>query len=189
MRRHHSGARLDEQELIRRARGGDLDAYERLVRAHQAAAQRLAMVIAGADDAQDVAQEAFVKAHAALARFREGAAFRPWLLRIVANEARNAVRGRTRRRVRDHRWIFSEMPVGADTESEVMARERDAALWSALSHLADADRAVLGCRYLLELSVEETATALRLPLGTVKSRQNRALRRLGALLDGQEVRP
>ena len=181
------GIALDEQDLIRRARGGDLDAYGELVRMHQAAAWRLAALLAGEADAQDVAQNAMVKAHAALPRFREGLAFRPWLLRIVANEARNSVRGRARRRQREHRWAVTPRGPEPDTAERVLARERDAALWQALAALPDGDRAVLGCRYLLELSVQETADALGCAAGTVKSRQSRALRRLERLLDAEEV--
>ena len=181
------GIALDEQDLIRRARGGDLDAYGELVRLHQAAAWRLAVLLAGEADAGDIAQNALLKAHAALPRFREGLAFRPWLLRIVANEARNSVRGRSRRRRREDRWAAVPQAAEPDAAEQVLARERDTALWDALAQLPPADRAVLGCRYLLELSVQETAAALGCAAGTVKSRQSRALRRLEQLLGTQEV--
>ena len=82
------GRPLEEIELVDRAKRGDVGAYEELVRMHQNLAARTAYVITGqAADAQDAVQEAFVKAYRSLGRFREGAAFRPWLLRIVANEA------------------------------------------------------------------------------------------------------
>ena len=181
------GIALDEQELIRRARGGDADAYGDLVRAHQAAAWRLAVLLAGEADAHDIAQTAFVKAHAALHRFRDDAGFRPWLLRIVANEARNALRGRSRRRRREQRWAMAPQAAEPDAADHVLARERDEELWGALALLSDDDRAVLGCRFLLDLSVQETAHALACPTGTVKSRQNRALRRLEQLLATQEA--
>src|SRR4029077_10773432 len=80
----------EDSELVERARRGDEDAYEELVRAYQGIAFRTAYVIAGsASDAEEAAQEAFVKAYRALGRFRPGSPFRPWLLQIVANEARN----------------------------------------------------------------------------------------------------
>ena len=76
--------------LIERACHGDIGAYEELVRQHQDLAYRTAYLITGgAAEAEDAAQEAFVKAYYALGRFRAGAPFRPWLLRIVVNEARN----------------------------------------------------------------------------------------------------
>ena len=91
----------DEQgsdaELIDRARRGEVMAYETLVRRYQDAAVRTAYVIAPDGDAEDAVQEAFVKAYRALDRFRDGSPFRPWLLRIVANEARNRRRSAGRR--------------------------------------------------------------------------------------------
>ena len=92
------GRPLEEAELVERARDGDVEAYGELVRAYQGLAGRVAYVVSGsASDAEDAVQEAFVKAYGALNRFRAGAAFRPWLMRIVANEAINR-----RRSVRRH---------------------------------------------------------------------------------------
>src|SRR5213594_2739355 len=92
------GRPLEDAELVERARRGDTHAYEELVRMYQQLAVRTAYVItANGADAQDAAQEAFVKAYYGLARFREGASFRPWLLRIVANEAINRRRAGRRR--------------------------------------------------------------------------------------------
>src|SRR5438093_1148669 len=87
------GRPLDESDLIQRAKRGDKHAYEELVHAYQGIAFRTAYVIAGnGADAEEAAQDGFVKAWRALGRFRAGAPFRPWLLRIVANEARNRPR-------------------------------------------------------------------------------------------------
>jgi RNA polymerase sigma-70 factor (ECF subfamily) len=89
---------LDEASLVVRAKHGDAAAYEELVRMHQAIAFRVALVAAGdRGDAEEAVQDGFVKAYRALGRFREGAPFRPWLLRIVANEARNRRRSSGRR--------------------------------------------------------------------------------------------
>ena len=106
------GRPLDESDLIGRARRGDTHAYEELVHAHQGIAFRTAYVIAGnAADAEDAAQDGFVKAWRALGRFREGAPFRPWLLQIVANEARNRRRS-TGRRVHLALRAATEQPSG-----------------------------------------------------------------------------
>src|SRR5438132_12703638 len=84
------GRPLDDTALVERARNGDVNAYETLVQHYQELAFRVAYQVTGdAADAEDAAQEAFVNAYYALGRFRPGAPFRPWLLRIVANEARN----------------------------------------------------------------------------------------------------
>jgi RNA polymerase sigma factor (sigma-70 family) len=87
------GRPLDEAELVERAKRGDASAYRALMEMHEQIAFRTAYAVTGnAADAEEVAQDAFVKAHRALVRFRRGSAFRPWLLRIVGNEARNRVR-------------------------------------------------------------------------------------------------
>jgi RNA polymerase sigma factor (sigma-70 family) len=156
-------------------------AYEELVRRYQDVAVRTAYVVAGsADDAEDAAQEGFVKAYNALARFRTGAPFRPWLLRIVANEARNRRRSAGRRatlavRVAEDRPSHDAAP---SPEVAVLAQETRDALIFALNELRDEDREVIGARYFLDLSEAETAEALGIPRGTVKSRLSRALGRL-----------
>src|ERR687893_1937808 len=80
----------DEDRLVARAKRGDATAYAELVHAHETIAFRTAWLITGsAAEAEEAAQDAFLKAHRALGRFRAGAPFRPGLLAIVANEARN----------------------------------------------------------------------------------------------------
>src|SRR5438552_11250330 len=92
------GRPADDPDLITRAQRGDKAAYEEIVQRYQQIAFRTAYVVTGsAADAEDAAQEGFVKAYRALATFRTGAEPRPWLLRIVANEARNRARAAGRR--------------------------------------------------------------------------------------------
>ena len=89
---------MNEAELIARAKRGDAAAYEELVRMYQGIAFRTAWLVAGnAADAEEAAQDGFVKAYRALWHFRTGAPFKPWLLRIVTNEARNRRRAAGRR--------------------------------------------------------------------------------------------
>lgn len=168
---------LTESELIALAAEGDGDAYAALVRAHQDIAFRTAMLITqDAAEAEEAAQDALVKAWRALPRFRRGEPWRPWLLTIVANEARNRRRSAGRRSALALR---AEPPLpDRSAESAVLAAETRGALLSALSRLREDDRLVLGCRYLLELSEAETAAALGVRPGTVKSRTSRALGRL-----------
>ena len=178
-----------EETLVERARRGDLAAFEALVLAYQSLAFRTAFVIAGdAADAEEAAQDAFVKAHAALHRFREGAPFRPWLLAIVANEARNRLRSAGRRtglalRVAEERRPDDAVP---SPEAALLDSERRERLRAAIERLPDPAREAVACRYLLDLSEEETAAALDCPRGTVKSRLSRALDRLRVEL-GEEV--
>jgi RNA polymerase sigma-70 factor (ECF subfamily) len=169
---------LTEGEQLALARRGDGDAYASLVRAHSDIAFRTAMLITqDAAEAEEAAQDAFVKAWRALGRFREGEPFRPWLLTIVANEARNRRRSAGRRTALALR---APRPAGDEgsAEAAVIAGETRAALLAAMSRMREDDRLVLGCRYLLELSEAETAAALGVRPGTVKSRTSRALARL-----------
>jgi RNA polymerase sigma factor (sigma-70 family) len=166
-----------EEMLVERARRGDPDAFEALVVSYQSLAFRTAFVIAGdAADAEEAAQDAFVKAHRALGRFRSGQPFRPWLLTIVANEARNRRRTRGRRAALALR--AADPGPGEDPEAAALATERRERLLTAVERLRNDDRDVLACRYFLELSEEETAAALGIARGTVKSRIHRALERL-----------
>jgi RNA polymerase sigma-70 factor, ECF subfamily len=171
----------EDSELVERARGGDEGAYEELVRAHQGIAFRTAYVIAGnASDAEEAAQEAFVKAYRALGRFRRGSPFRPWLLRIVANEARNRRRSAGRRAALSLRAAADESSGDAapSPEGVLLADEERGRLLAAVNELREEERLVIACRFFLELSEEETAAALDVRLGTVKSRTSRALEHL-----------
>ena len=168
---------------------------------HQAAAFRVAYVLAGtAADAEDAAQEGFVKAYLALDRFRPGSAFRPWLLTIVGNEARNRVRARGRRDGLADRAIAAvrgaaprstaddgtrEVAVTGSAELEVISGETHAEVRAALASLGDDERRVVALRYLLGLSESETAAALGIPAGTAKSRLHRGLRRMREALEAQ----
>jgi RNA polymerase sigma-70 factor (ECF subfamily) len=129
-----------------------------LVNDHQSVAFRAAYLITGdSGEAEDVTQEAFFKAYLSLSSFRSGSSFRPWLLKIVTNEASN-----------------SQMT----PEQLVLASERSRYLLTALRQLSPADQAVIACKYLLELNEAEIAEFLGRPRGTVKSRLSRALQRL-----------
>jgi RNA polymerase sigma factor (sigma-70 family) len=178
---------LEDSELVERAQHGDVEAYEELVRRHQELAVRTAYLVAGTGaDADEVAQEAFVKAYYALPRFRTGAPFRPWLLRIVANEARNR-RKASRRREGATLRLQASLPVeqaAPSPEEEVLASESRATLLAALNGLREDDRLTVAYRYFLGLSEEEMATALGCARGTIKSRLSRSLGRLRAALAG-----
>jgi RNA polymerase sigma-70 factor (ECF subfamily) len=177
--------RRDDAELIERARRGDVMAYEVLVRAHQDVALRTASLFAPDGEADDAVQEAFVKAYRALSRFRTGAPFRPWLLRIVANEARNRRRSAGRRAGLALRAVEDRRPDDAapSPESAVLADEQRRWLLRAIERLRDDDRDIIAARFFLELSEGEAADVLGIPRGTAKSRLSRALGRLRDALD------
>jgi RNA polymerase sigma-70 factor (ECF subfamily) len=153
---------------------------------------RTAYIVAPEADAADAVQDGFLKAYAALPRFRADAPFRPWLLRIVANEARNRRRSADRRAglaIRAAARSGGETAIADSPESEVLAAETRDQLHAALRELRDEDREVIGARYFLGLSEAETADALALPAGTVKSRTSRALGRLREALAAIEGGP
>ena len=173
-----------ERELVRLARAGDARAFEELVRPHWETAVRLAYLITGSrSDAEDVAQEALVKAWRALGRFRSSRPLRPWLLRIVANEARNRRRASGRRVRLELRAAVEQLSGGAAPSPETIAVAADESrrVLAELDELPEQARLVLGCRYLLDLSEAETAAALGIRPGTVKSRTSRALEALREL--------
>jgi RNA polymerase sigma factor (sigma-70 family) len=173
--------RPTDGELFARAQRGNQAAYEEIVQRYQQVAFRTAYIITGsAADAEDAAQEGFVKAYRALGTFRPGAEPRPWLLRIVANEARNRVRSAGRRHHLELRVAERFRPGDAapSPEAAAVAAEDHTWLLGIVNELGEEDRLVIASRYLLELSGEETAAALGIPEGTVKSRLSRALARL-----------
>lgn len=172
-------------DLIALAQGGDRDAYAELVRRNRDVAYRVAYVISGsAADAEDAVQEAFVRAFRALDRFRPGAEFRPWLLTIVGNQARNARRSAGRRLHYEARLghQVSAAPTYVAPESEAEIAELRQLLLDAVNGLPAKERVVVGLRYFLDLSEREAAQAAGIPVGTVKSRLSRAMGRLRELL-------
>jgi RNA polymerase sigma factor (sigma-70 family) len=189
--RRRNGARIsadrEDAETLARVRDGDRDAYAELVNRYAPVALRTAVLLGAGSDAEDVVQEAFVKAFGALGRFRDGAAFRPWLLQIVSNETRNLHRAAGRRAARERSAWERTVPLllaaeDGDPAAAAISGERRTQLIHALSELSEPHRRVVTCRYLLDLDEAETATVLGWPRGTVKSRLHRALRGLSASL-------
>lgn len=175
---------MDETALIQLAAKQDQQAWEALVGEHQQAVFRLAYLFTGdPDEAEDVAQETFIRAFHSLHRFDPARPFRPWVLSIAANLARNRLRSFKRylaalqglaRRDPD-----SARPANPDPTPADDARE----LWRSVRRLSQEDQQVIYLRYFLELSEGETGAVLSIPAGTVKSRLHRALARLRARLE------
>jgi RNA polymerase sigma factor (sigma-70 family) len=182
-----SDVQSDEGRLITAAKAGDQSAYASLLELHQGIAFRAAYLITGsAAEAEDAVQDAAVKAWLALDRFRTGAMFRPWLVQIAINEARNRRRGAGRRaglmlRLADQPEPEASTP---SAEQSALARVEQQSLARAVGSLREDDQLVIAARYFLGLSESETAVALGLRRGTVKSRLSRALGRLRAHLEG-----
>ncbi len=174
--------------MIARVLAGERDLFRILVARYGVLAKRTALLCGAGDEADDVVQEAFVAAYQALPRFRSKEPFRPWLLRIVVNRARNVVRGRNRAQTLAERvtgwdhgtleWDPAALALNAQTRDVLVA---------ALGRLSEADREILALRFLLDLSEADAAMALRLPKGTVKSRTARALQRLRVVLGDRQI--
>lgn len=185
------GRPLEDEELVERAKARDLDAYEEIVRRYQGLLVRAAYLVTGStDEAEDAAQEAFVKAYRAIGRFRRGAPLRPWLLRIVTNEARNRRRSSSRRsglqiRVAEDRRLSGD--AAPSPETAAVERERNDRLLAAVNGLGEGERLAVAYRFFLGLDEEETAKALGVARGTVKSRCSRALGRLRSELADLDV--
>jgi len=169
---------LDESVLIQHAASGDIAAWETLVRTHQEAVFRFAYLLLGdPDDAEDIAQETFLRAWDHLERFDVSRPFRPWLLSIAKNLASNWRRSAGRylsALTRSFRVEISPASIEENSTKRMQADE----LRQAIKHLKIADQQMVYLRYFLDLSVSETADVLQIPKGTVKSRLSRALEKL-----------
>jgi RNA polymerase sigma factor (sigma-70 family) len=174
---HHDRS---DDELVAAAVRGDTGAFGELVARYQRSARGLAASLVGSSDADDVAQDAFLRAYRSLSSFRRGSAFRPWLLTIVAHQAANHHRSSSRRNRRQAFFGRRAVPVD-DSPAELTVRaDEQRRLRAALNTMATKDRDVLIFRFLLDYSEEETAMALDCAPGTVKSRTSRALAKLRA---------
>lgn len=176
--------------LLRAAQRGDLAAFGQLVAPHAQVLYRLALHLTGwPSDAEDAVQEGLIRAHRSIGKVREDAPIRPWLLQVIANEARSLVRSRGRRsRLLDRlqRHPHGEAP---DPAFVVIAGETRDEVTAALARLRPDDREVIVYRYFLELGEAEMAALLGCPRGTVKSRLSRALGRLRIELGTSLVDP
>lgn len=173
-----------ESELIRHAHSGDEAAWVALVRRHQEAVFRLAYLLLGdSDEAEDVAQETFIRAFRALNQFDKARPLRPWLLQIARNLAYNRQRSVRRYVAALQRWFESQPDSTTEAAPDTNSNEDE--LYDVIRKLRRSDQEVIYLRYFLELGVEETADALGIAPGTVKSRLSRALGRLRALLEDE----
>jgi RNA polymerase sigma factor (sigma-70 family) len=173
-----------EPELLARAKAGDHEAYANLVRPYERVAYRVAVAVTGRRaDAEEAMQNGFVKAYRSLHRFRAGAAFRPWLLRIVVNEAHNVVRAERRHTRLGERAAHQHAAAIAGAEETVIAREEAETVLGALARLPEADRLALALRYFAELPDGEAAALVGTSKGAYRVRLVRARKRLETLLE------
>lgn len=177
---------MPDKELVTRAKEGDEFAYDQLVTRYRDVVFRLAYLLLGsADDAEDVAQETFIRAFRQLDQFDATRTLKPWLLQITANQSRNRYRSWRRYQYYLARLFREDTPVIASperlTQQQIQAQE----LWRIVKQLKRPQQEIIYLRYFLDLSVQETSDALTIPVGTVKSRQHRALAQLKSLIESE----
>ena len=189
MKGKDSVAGAGERELVRRAQAGDGEAFSALVVEHQQFAYNLALRVVGdPHEAEDITQEAFVRAWLALPNFRGQAQFRTWLYRIVTNLCCNRLPRLRRDLLAMGDETAAQVPGApdADPAATVEVRERRAFLHQQIEALPESYRMVVSLRYQQELSYEEIASVLSLPVGTVKTGLFRARARLREALQSYE---
>ena len=149
-----------------------------MLRYQEGAFRAAFLVLRDAAEAEDAAQEALMKAYRALGRFTSGSAFRPWLLKIVINQALTMTKSRQRRTAMAERMAATEYIAPYTIDETVMDAERARLVWAALEALREQERVVVYLRYFLALPEKELAEYLACAPGTVKSRLHRALAKL-----------
>ncbi|MDL1897642.1 sigma-70 family RNA polymerase sigma factor [Anaerolineae bacterium CFX7] len=176
--------KLADAELVARTLQGNRDAFGEMVRRHQTFAYNVALrVVGNRADALDVTQDAFVRAYDALASFDATRPFAPWLSAIVTNLALNFVQ-----RKRPALELQAELraPSRADPAQRALDSEQQARVRAALHELSPQWRAVIELRHFQEMSYDEIAAALELPISDVKSHLFRARQKLKQLLEASE---
>lgn len=187
---------LDDAILIERCQAGDRGAFDALIQKHQTRAYQFAFRLTrNVDEASDVVADAFVRIHNALPNFKGQSAFTTWLFRILTNcfldlrkreKSRAAVSLEATLQTGDGD-IQRQVEDGADSPFEETVREaRGLEVQEAVNSLPEYQRAMIVMYHVEDLSYEEIASALDLPIGTVKSRLNRARLSLRDILSKQE---
>lgn len=173
----------DQEHIIARARRGDAHAFEQLVTAYRNQVFRLALRMCGNEaDADEVAQEAFLSAWKGLPNFRGESRFSTWLYQLTTHAAIDLMRREKRQAAAEDIDEITTADDGPSPQQQVERAETQREIRSALMQLPEEYRQVLLLRFMQELSYEEIGRALKLPVGTVKSRLNRAKAQLKDIL-------
>ena len=187
-----------DEQLVFSARGGDRDAFGELVQRYEARVYTMSMrMLTNREDARDLAQEVFLTVFQSLDRFRGEAQFRTWLYRVTLNRCRDEIRRRGT--VKHTRPLSLDGLAGNDDddraaplepvarepspEEHASGRETERLVTDAIERLPEELREALVLRDTQDLAYEQIASVLEVPVGTVRSRLNRARTRLAEILD------
>ena len=180
-----------DNSIIERILSGDKSGYRDLANRHKDYAFTVAYKIAGTrEDAEEIAQDAFIQAFQALATFNQEAKFTTWFYRIVFNAALMFKR-KNRIQTEDIETSFSAQFASADTDNDLKIKEQQAYIQQALNHLSPDDVTMITLFYLKEQSLEEIAQVIGISAETVKVKLCRARKRLAETMNkmlGKEVR-
>jgi len=177
-------------DLVERCRCGDMAAFERVVAETQSGVYNLAYSVLGNhEEAEDVTQEVYLRVWRSLPDFRGDARFTTWLYRVAVNSSLNR-----RRKLKgwveavEDDGVLERLPSSAvDPAAAAIEEERNRALWAAVRRLPEKYRVVITLFYRQQLTYEEMADVLAMPLGTIKAQLNRARQALAGMLHvGQE---
>ncbi len=177
---------MNEAQLVRRAQSGDQAAFEALVNEHATYVYNLAFrIVHNPQEAEDLAQEAFLRVWKALPRFKADAQFKTWLYRIVVNVCYDRLPRLKREMNALADSALEVQPSGQlPVERQLLDKERSTQLYAAIKHLPESYRLVISLRHLQGLSYAEIAEVTGTPTGTVKSNLFRGLKRLHELFTG-----
>jgi RNA polymerase sigma-70 factor (ECF subfamily) len=164
----------EERDLIGLAQSGDDDAFGRLVTLHQDEVYRTAARLVGTEDALDIAQEVFLKAHRELKRFRGKSALATWLYRMTVNYSLNYLRGIRRERERRERYGTGDSTPPPSPERAMMQQELSSQVWESIDALPDRQRAAITLHRFEGLSAAEVGLIMGLSTGAVESLLHRA---------------
>ena len=169
---------LDVGTLVERCRSGDGLAWEALVRRYQSRVYSVTLhYLRNDEEARDTAQDVFVRVYERLSTFRGGEGFLPWLLRLARNASIDRLRRRAARPPGDDLVVDQAIELeasGPSPEEEAGRRTRRRLLFRAVAGMTESHREMILLHEIQGLKLDEIADLLRLPLGTVKSRSNRA---------------
>ena len=165
---------MEEKLLLERARSGDDDAFGEIVRLHQDRVYRTAVRLVGPEDAHDITQEVFIKAHGELKKFRARSALSTWLYRMTVNLSLNYLRGSKREKDRRERYGPGVSDPPPNAEKSLIEQEFTDAVWTVINSLPEKQRTAVVLHRFEDLPAAETARVMGLSLGAVESLLHRA---------------